>query len=126
MSESDESGGEESPPDSGSDWSQAGMEAAAEAAEAAAEDDHDDVSMADDSDIAPGSADASKENGASRKRRKPSPLKVPPKKLTMRNRANFAKAHIGPVLHSYDCVAYSQLRDQGVTDHLRGRLIASC
>lgn len=75
MSDSDESGGDESPLDSGSDWSEAGKEAAAEAAEAAAEDD--DVSMAGDSDNSPGSADASKKkDGGSRKRQKPSPQKV--------------------------------------------------
>ena len=98
MSESDESGGEESPPDSGSDWSAAGKEAAAEAAEAGAEDD-DDVSMADDSDNAPGSADTSKENGASRKRQKPSSLQVSPKMLTMLTRANFANAN------AFSCVS---------------------
>lgn len=90
MSESDESGGDESPPDSGSDWSEAGKEAAAEAAEAAAEED--DVSMAGDSDNSPGSADASKKDGASRKRRKPSPQKVFSKLPTRRNRDSFAKA----------------------------------
>lgn len=90
MSESDESGGDESLPDSGSDWSEAGKEAAAEAAEAAAEDD--DVSMAGDSDNSPGSADARKKDGASRKRRKPSPHKVLSKFATRRNRDSFATA----------------------------------
>lgn len=74
MSESDESGAEEFPQDSGSDWSAAGKVAAAEAAEAA----EDDVSMADDSEDTPGSTDAGQKNGSSRKRQKPSPLKVSP------------------------------------------------
>lgn len=74
MSDSDESGAEKSPQDSGSDWSQVGKTTAAEAAEA----DDDDVSMADDSEHAPGSTDAGKKGGSSRKRQKPSPLKVPP------------------------------------------------
>ena len=99
MSDSDESGGEQSLPDSGSDWSAAGQEAAAEAAEAAAEDDDDDdVSMAD-SDSAPGSADASKQHGQSRKRRKPSPFKVFPKPLTAVNRTKCVKAYASLVFH---------------------------
>lgn len=97
MSDSDESGGEQSLPDSGSDWSAAGQEAAAEAAEAAAEDD-DDVSMAD-SDSAPGSPHASKQHGQSRKRRKPSPFKVSPKPLTAVNRTKCAKAYASLVFH---------------------------
>lgn len=74
MSDSDESGAEKSPQDSGSDWSQAGKTTAAEAAEA----EDDDVSMTDDSEDASGSTGAGKKAGSSRKRQKPSPLKVPP------------------------------------------------
>lgn len=77
MSDSDESGAEKSAQDSGSDWSQAGKNAAAQAAEA---DDHDDdFSMADDGEDSPGNTDAGKMGGSSRKRQKPSPLKVSPR-----------------------------------------------
>lgn len=92
MSESDESGAEESPLDSASDWSEAGKAAAAEAAEAVAEDD--DVSLAEDSDSSPGSAHASKKGGSSRKRRKPSPLKVFTMLLTRKNSASLATAQV--------------------------------
>ncbi|DBA75103.1 TPA: hypothetical protein ACH3X1_010428 [Trebouxia sp. C0004] len=66
MSESDESGEEESAPDSGSDWSQTGKQAAA-----SSDADDDDVSMADDSDDSP--AQAGKDQSSSRKRAKPTP-----------------------------------------------------
>ncbi|KAL0028206.1 hypothetical protein WJX79_001719 [Trebouxia sp. C0005] len=67
MSESDDSGGGESDPDSGSDWSQAGKQAAS----SDADNDDDDVSMADHSDDSP--APAGKGQSSSRKRAKPTP-----------------------------------------------------
>jgi len=67
MSESDDSGGDKSAPDSGSDWSQTGKQAAA-----SSDADDDDVSMADDSDDSP--AQAGKGQSSSRKRAKPTPV----------------------------------------------------
>ncbi len=69
MSDSDEPGGEESAPDSGSDWSQTGKQAAASSD---ADHEDDDVSMADDSDDSP--AQAGKGQSSSRKRAKPTPV----------------------------------------------------
>ena len=69
MSESDDSGGEESAPDSGSDWSQTGKQAAASSD---ADNDDDDVSMADDGDDSP--AQAGKGQSSCRKRAKPTPV----------------------------------------------------
>ena len=69
MSDSDESGNEESAPDSGSDWSEASKEAAP--------DGDDDVSMADDSDESTGSGSAFKKGARNSKRQKSSPSKVP-------------------------------------------------
>ena len=119
MSDSDESGGDESPPDSGSDWSEAGKEAAAEAAEAAAEED-DDVSMAGDSDNSLGSADASKKDSASRKRRKPSPQKVFSELPTRRNSDSLQKYLVVFVFGSH---CYFGLDGKGVIAHLRGSLM---
>lgn len=73
MSESDESGEEESAPDSGSDWSEAGKEAAADPDEAA---DDDDVSMAGDSDNSPEGTTTNRKGSSNRKRQKPSSSKV--------------------------------------------------
>ena len=69
MSDSDDSGAEESAPDSGSDWSQAGKQAAASSH---ADKDDDDVSMADDIDDSP--AQASKGQSSSKKRAKQTPV----------------------------------------------------
>lgn len=71
-SESDDSGGEESPPESGSDWSQVGKQAAA--SPDADDDDDDDISMIDDSDQSP--SNAGKGSASGKKRKKPTPAMV--------------------------------------------------
>ena len=69
MSDSDDSAGEESAADSGSDWSQTGKQAAASSD---ADNDDDDVSMADDSDDSP--APAGKGQSSIRNCAKPTPV----------------------------------------------------